>query len=218
VVFEDLGDSVALTLCYLFGLTGEQKPGPDLLVHHSRRQIENHLQRYLVSSKDQFDDTFLPSDIVKAEESGWRSTCRRKTMSTPRTGSSHTSRPQSSLSQRPLSRISSRPLSRISGRTLVSRHAARLAQLSHVMVSQVTRGTLEDDPDLFSDVYGKALRTLETRQVSSESMETVDARVQRYVRQDLAFWKLIISIDLPRRHGLQYKIILQRLFFEHGRT
>lgn len=139
-------------------------------------------------------------------------------MSTPRTGSSHTSRPQSSLSQRPLSRISSRPLSRISGRTLVSRHAARLAQLSHVMVSQVTRGTLEDDPDLFSHVYEKALRTLEARQVSSETMETVDARVQRYVQQDPACWKLIIQIDLPRRHGFQYKIISQRLSFVHGHT
>lgn len=47
------------------------------------------------------------------------------------------------------------------------------------MVSQVTRGTLEDNPEMFSDLHEKALRTLETRQVSSETMENVDARVQR---------------------------------------
>jgi ribosomal protein L16/L10AE len=86
------------------------------------------------------------------------------------------------------------------------------------MVSQVTRGALEDDPGLFSDAYEKALRTLETRQVSSETMETVDARVQRYVKHDPAFWTLIISVDLLRRHGLKYKIISQRLSFELGRT
>jgi len=48
------------------------------------------------------------------------------------------------------------------------------------MVSQVTKGLLEDDPDSFSDAYEKTLRALEARQGSSETLETIDARLQRY--------------------------------------
>lgn len=51
------------------------------------------------------------------------------------------------------------------------------------MVSQVTKGSLEDDPNAFSYQYEKALRTLETRQVSSDTMETIDARVQRLAKK-----------------------------------
>ncbi|PVF95510.1 hypothetical protein CPB86DRAFT_787976, partial [Serendipita vermifera] len=104
-------------------------------------------------------------------------------MAVPRPGSSHSTRPPSSLSQRPISRISSRPLSRISGRTLVSRHAARVGQLTHTLVSQLAGTVLKEDADAFSDLYEKSLRILEVRQSISETLETIDVRMQRIARR-----------------------------------
>lgn len=101
-------------------------------------------------------------------------------MATPRSASGHTTRPQSSLSQRPVSRISSRPLSRVSGNRLVSKHTVRLGQLSHALVSQVAGLSLDGKPDKFSAAYEKTMRALEARYISSETIETIDVKIQRY--------------------------------------
>jgi hypothetical protein len=70
----------------------------------------------------------------------------------------------------------------MSGRTLVSRHAARVAQLTHTLVSQLTGAVLKKDTDRFSELYERTLRILEIRQSSSETLETIDVRMQRYDR------------------------------------
>lgn len=88
-------------------------------------------------------------------------------------------RPQSSLSQRSTSRMSQRPVSRVSGRAIAaSRHAARMAQLTQLLVSQVSGQTLLGDPESFSRLHELALRTLETRQGASETIEGVSRRIR----------------------------------------
>lgn len=101
------------------------------------------------------------------------------------------SRPQSSLSYRPLSRVSSRPLSRISNRTALSRHAARVVQLAHVLVSQAGGMTLDDNPDAFAVAYERTLRALEAKKITSETLETTDVRIQRYRRSYISKLDLI---------------------------
>ncbi|KAG8749696.1 hypothetical protein FRC14_001179, partial [Serendipita sp. 396] len=102
---------------------------------------------------------------------------------TLRPSSSQSQRPHSSLSLRAPSRTSSRPLSRISGRTYLSRYAAKTIHLARVLVSNVTKMDMDDDPNEFPLLYEKTLRALETKQMFTETMESTEARIRRVSRK-----------------------------------
>ncbi|KAG8848917.1 hypothetical protein FRB91_010387 [Serendipita sp. 411] len=102
---------------------------------------------------------------------------------TLRPNSSQSQRPHSSLSLRAPSRTSSRPLSRISGRTYLSRYAAKTIHLARVLVSNVTKMDMDDDPNEFPLLYEKTLRALETKQMFTETMESTEARIRRVSRK-----------------------------------
>lgn len=48
-------------------------------------------------------------------------------------------------------------------------------------MSQVTGSSLNNDPNGFASAYQKTAKALEARMISSETLDTTEARIQRFV-------------------------------------